>query len=1064
MLKKLSFTLSVLLIVLCSASAIFAQETTGSIEITVKDAAGAVVPNVTMEIASSASSTTAGFKRTVTSDASGFQRINQVPPGVYTINVAAGNGFSAQTLNNVQVVLGKATPITVDLSTQVGAVVDVTANDISAIDTTDSKIQTNITAQTAELLPKGTNFASVLKVSPATRPEPLGGGFQVDGASGSENTFIIDGQEVTNVVTGVLNTNSNIPFSIVQEVQIKSSGFQAEYGGATGGVINVVTKGGSNQFHGEFGSQFEPGSLQATGRPVLISHDGAAEYVHQGRDNYNAYFPTATFGGPIIKDRLWFIASYTPQIFKRERTINYDSGETETYSAKQTNEYSFVRLDAQPIDKLRLTGSYLYNPISVRGTIPSYATLYDTVPFNDALGLEGADFYDQTGGRQNSQSVTGGATWTPTGDLILSFRAGHYFLNEKLGSYGYGDVTIPRVLCSASSPQEFRADFGCSRGQSNGQPLFENTVYDATTRNTWDADVTYLTGFAGRHEFKGGYQYNGISNKLLSGQNSYILMRYGQTIASFSGRSLVSAPGAQGAGYLYQYSEEGDVSSTNQAIYVQDRWQPTSRLSLNLGLRMESEDVPSFTEGLNGVSFGWGAKLAPRLGFAYDLTGDGKTKLSGFYGWFYDRFKYELPRGSFGGAFFHSRYFEIMPGTTIADYNEAVDITGGNPAIVGGSCPTGASAPTTPIYGRVRCDIDSRVPSNSGLDVNVYGGIDPDLKAMRQSELSFNFERDLGHSMVLSARYVRKNVDRAIEDVGVLNPEGSEIYIIGNPGEGQVKSFLNAQNLESLKPKRLYNALELSLNRRFANNFYFNLNYTYSQLRGNYAGLASSDEAYETSDGRNSPNVNRNFDLPVAGYTVSGGPDNGLLPTDRPHVLKFAGAYSLDWNRFGFGNKGNNATEFQVFTTAQSGTPLTTRVDILGIGTVVLDKRGNLGRTEAYTNTDFAVRHRLKFGKDNRFTLVFEADLLNVFNQANELSRNQSLSLDSFDITDPAFGVITADEAELPTAYGLAMGRFQQSGAPGILDYLSDNPNELYNLTNSFQAPRSVRFGFRFIF
>jgi len=188
--------------------------------------------------------------------------------------------------------------------------------------------------------------------------------------------------------------------------------------------------------------------------------------------------------------------------------------------------------------------------------------------------------------------------------------------------------------------------------------------------------------------------------------------------------------------------------------------------------------------------------------------------------------------------------------------------------------------------------------------------------------------------LAFSARYVRKNVDRAIEDVGVLNGEGSEIYIIGNPGEGLVKSYLADQGMASLKPERLYNALELRLDRRFANDFYFNLNYTFSRLTGNYAGLASSDESYETADGRNSPNVNRNFDLPVAGYTVSGGPDNGLLATDRPHVLKFSGAYSLDWSRFGFSTKGDNATEFQLFTTAQSGTPLTTRVDILGIGTV----------------------------------------------------------------------------------------------------------------------------------
>ena len=91
-------------------------------------------------------------------------------------------------------------------------------------------------------------------------------------------------------------------------------------------------------------------------------------------------------------------------------------------------------------------------------------------------------------------------------------------------------------------------------------------------------------------------------------------------------------------------------------------------------------------------------------------------------------------------------------------------------------------------------------------------------------------------------------------------------------------------------------------------------------------------------------------------------------------------------------------------------------------------------------------------------------DVLNLFNESNVLSTNQNISLASFDITDPAFGVITDSEATLPNAYALAMGRFQQNGAPGILNFINDTPNPLYNLVNSFQAPREFRFGVRFMF
>ena len=646
-----------------------AQETTGSLEISVKDTNGAVVPSATVVITNAAGSASTAFKRTVATDQNGFQRVLQVPPGLYSITVEAVSGFSEKKIANVPVTLGRATPITIELSSQVGAVVDIVA-DGTGIDTTDTKIQTNITAQMAELLPKGTNFSSVLKVSPATRPEPLSGGFQVDGASGSENTFIIDGQEVTNVTTGVLNTNSNLPFQLIQEVQVKSSGFEAEYGGATGGVINLVTKGGNNEFHGNFEASFEPGPLQGRGRPILITNTSSeAEYITQGKDGYVGFFPSATLSGPIVKDKVWFFASYTPQIYERQRTINYvNYDSTQSYNARQVNDYTFARIDAQPFSRLRLTGTYTYNPISVEGALPAYSALYGTVP--SGSGLVGAEYYNQLGGRQNSQSVTGSAIWNPTNDLIVSFRGGHYFLNEKLGTYGYGDVTIPRVNCSSSSSSEFPTGFGCTRGTIlDGVVSFSNTVYDATKRNTFDADATYMARIGGQlHQIKGGYQLNAIGNDLLSSYNDAIVLYYGRTISAISGRSITSSANAVGAGYLRIYNESGSVTSKNQALYIQDKWQPTTRLTLNVGLRAESEDVPSFTEGLNGVNFNWGSKLAPRLGAAYDLTGDGKTKFSAFYGWFYDRFKYELPRGSFGGANYHVMYFEILNGTTVTDY------------------------------------------------------------------------------------------------------------------------------------------------------------------------------------------------------------------------------------------------------------------------------------------------------------------------------------------------------------------------------------------------------------
>jgi hypothetical protein len=1093
MIKSFKLVSAAFALMLCVTAA-FGQGTTGTIEGSVTDANGAAVPNATVTITSTG--TTTAFNRTVTANDSGFFSVPRVPAGTYRV-VASATNF-AERGQDVTVLVDRTATVNPALQAAgVTGIVDVIADNTVQIDTGNTGVDTNITKRVIEALPKGTTFGSLLKVAPNVRPEALGGGFQVDGASGSENVFVIDGQEVTNFRTGVLTPNSNLPFELLQEVQIKSTGFEAEYGGATGGVVNVVTSGGNNDWRGNFGISFEPGKLQGDARPVLNrwgTGDGQFEYFQPRKDGGTNFFPVASISGPVVKDRLWFSAIYAPQINETYRTVDYYSSanpstrvlnETQSYNTNVRTEQAFFRLDAQPVSKLRLFGTFLWNPIIQKGLIPGNATGLGASPsvvnFGGDIGtLRGSELFSRQGGRQNSNSINGQATWTPTSKLVLNLRAGRTFLNEKLNSYLIPAQT--RFFCrnvgAASVPGS-----GCSGG-FNTIPNNNQVFLDVSTRTTIDADAAFVGLEAGgRHNIKFGFQWNRLFNEVSRGHVPFgvVVLDYtvpissqtgqtptGSTVANPSG-SCINAnyvpgdPCNYGSGFVQRFGTVGEASSVNQGLFVQDSWQIANRLTLNLGVRVEDEEVPSFGAG-SSIKFGWGDKIAPRFGAAFDLTGDGKTKIFGSYGWFYDRFKYELPRGSFGGDFFRNDYFEILPGrgTFYGNYTLS-NIIGGATDPIGGSCP-GPNAPVWP-NGWSICQFDFRIATNNeGADIFETGAIDPDIKAARQSEYTVGVERELMRNFILSGRYTHKQLDRTVEDVGVVNSQGSEAYIIGNPGLGLVCEISSVANLPCAKAQRDYDAFEVRVDARKAN-YFFNASYTLSRLYGNYSGLASSDEA-----GRNSPNVNRFFDLPPLGFTADGEPDNGRLATDRPHVFKAYGGYSFNW----FGNNLNRTT-VSAFTTIQSGTPLTTIYNLYSLGTTVLNGRGDLGRTEMFTETDFAISHRYKFGRDARFTFEPFVDIRNIFDEQNVLTVATTISGTNYNAS-----VLRANGC---TTCGLSTesGGVQEAAVfntifngSGIRQFVLNHLQatgttgagrvNTYGQPNGFQAPRTVRFGARFFF
>src|SRR4051812_11071080 len=219
-----------------------AQEQRGSIEGVVKDSSGAVLPGVAITLQGGS-----GVSIEATSDAAGLYRFPSLAPGTYklTANLA---GFKPSSVDSVLVGLGQVKKVDFGLGlASVAESVQVTAES-PLVDVRQSSRQTNIRAEQVNLLPHGRDFTTLVTQAPGANNEPKSGGITIDGASASENRYVIDGVETTDLVHGT--PGKNLIADFVEEVQVKSSGYTAEYGGSTGGVINVITKSGTNNMSG----------------------------------------------------------------------------------------------------------------------------------------------------------------------------------------------------------------------------------------------------------------------------------------------------------------------------------------------------------------------------------------------------------------------------------------------------------------------------------------------------------------------------------------------------------------------------------------------------------------------------------------------------------------------------------------------------------------------------------------------------------------------------------------------------------------------------------------------
>ena len=268
--RFVAFLIAVL--VAAGAGLATAQERFGGLTGIVTDATGAVLPGATVTITSK----TTGAARTIVTCGDGLYNVPDLDPGRYTMVVEL-SGFAKVSMDDVAVSLGKT--LKVDAQLKVGdmtEVVQVHGRSAAARSTSRSTLVAhNVTAEEIDRMPKGRSFQSLALTAPSVNSGEIEGGFQVNGASGAENAFTVDGVVTNSLING--SSRQNTVFEYLQEVQVKTTGIAAEYGGALGGVISAVTKSGGNTFRGEghyyyegCAAQRRPGQA-ARARPVATT-------------------------------------------------------------------------------------------------------------------------------------------------------------------------------------------------------------------------------------------------------------------------------------------------------------------------------------------------------------------------------------------------------------------------------------------------------------------------------------------------------------------------------------------------------------------------------------------------------------------------------------------------------------------------------------------------------------------------------------------------------------------------------------------------------------------------
>lgn len=821
-----------------------------------------------------------GFSRTITVGSDGQYRLSQVPIGQYTVTRKGPDGSTSTRTANVSV--GTAANVSfVSDSQALDSVTVVGSGAINPIDITSVESTTVLTAEQIAKIPVARDTTSIALLAPGTvRGDAAFGNLaSFGGASVAENQYFVNGFNITNSFRSL--NFSNVPFEAIAEQQIKTGGYGAEFGRSLGGVINQITKRGTNEFHAGGNVFWSPEELREDIKDVYLT-DGTLRSDNSEDSQWNAQV-SAWASGALVKDKLF---AYGLIAYNRLENDNFGSILSSTNTRAQTNTPSWL---------LKMDWNISDNHL-LELTAFSDKQKTDTDTFlNQPGSLNREQFIGTVENEQGGDNYILKYTGYLTDKFTLSVLAGRGTFergqkiktaNGETISYN-GDLNQPIGGCPAivdarvPFQQSATGIYSSRCNIAGGAQLQREDSED--TRDQFRIDAEWQLG---DHLLRFGYDlddYESVAGQANEGGLSWRYSTVDPTpiFAVVDGRTVRVASGDETERVRAQVTTSGASLKVEQrAFYLQDSWNVTDNFIAYLGLRWDSFENKN---GLGQTYVKIDDQFGPRLGFSWDVLGDSTFKVFGNAG------RYALPltpsvalRGASASLFTRQNYnFSGVDPVTGEPLN-LVPLGTGGPAFINGEDGT----PTDP----------RTIASKN-------------LKPQYQDEYILGFQKALSSHFTLGVRGIYRNLKTAIDDTcdytaileyadengltpsipndgfpycRMFNPGEDAVLVTDIEGNGEFHTVTIPGERLSPKAKRKYTAVEFFFDGNW-DKFFLQGSYTYARSIGNTEGGVKSD------NGQADTNVTLDFD-----YLELTTDSYGYLPNDRRHTLKLFGNYEID--------------------------------------------------------------------------------------------------------------------------------------------------------------------------